>query len=443
MAGLTSRKLLLTGFLIVTLSSSSLGQQTENDPERLEWFSRLGLGLFIHWSVDSQLGSVISHSMVGASEEYLDRYLDRLPETFNPTRFDPDEWARLASVAGFRYVVFTAKHHSGFCMFHTETHDFDIASTPYKTDITRQLIEAFRKQGLAIGLYYSPDDFFVLHQQGHLISRRRPEAQPVNNPGLMANDKAQLAELLQNYGKIDILFIDGPPEGLREFAWEQDPKLVITRGALETPEITPSTEQRLPGSGVFHVWEACFTMGTSWQYKPTNEIYRSGTEWIELLVETRTKGGNMLLNIGPKPNGEIPVEQEDILRELGLWLFVNGEAVYDVEPWQISNEGDVWFTASRDEDVLYAIVTGEVWEYGRPRTIRLKSLALGPDAEIEVLGQNGKVLEYQPEVVPETRWREEDGALVITATRAQRLYNDRTWPNPVVLKITGATYRAP
>lgn len=435
------RKLFVVGFLTLCLIAVCLGQQKENDPERLEWFSRLGLGLFIHWSVDSQIGSVISHSMVGASEEYLDHYLERLPKTFNPTRFDADEWARLASVAGFRYVVFTAKHHSGFCMFHTDTHDFGVAATPYERDITRQLIDAFRGQGLAIGLYYSPDDFYVLHEQGHLISRRRPEAQPVNNPGLMENDKAQLAELLQNYGKIDILFIDGPPEGLREFAWAQDPELVITRGALETPEIAPSTEQGLPGNDLSEVWEACFTMGTSWQYKPTNETYRSGSEWIKLLVETRAKGGNMLLNIGPKPNGEVPAEQEDILRELGLWLFVNGEAIYDIEPWRISNEGDVWFTASRDEDSLYVIVTGDSWEYGKPNTVRLRTIRVGVGSRIEMLGQNGKVLEYQPDTIPETSWRMEDGALVITATRAQRLYNDRSWPNPVVFKITEAQYQ--
>ena len=113
-----------------------------NRPERLEWFRDLGFGLFIHWSLDSQVASVISHSMVGASEDYLERYVKELPRSFNPRHFEPREWARLARLAGFTYVVFTAKHHSGFCMFETETTDFSIMNTPYGRDVTRELTDA-------------------------------------------------------------------------------------------------------------------------------------------------------------------------------------------------------------------------------------------------------------------------------------------------------------
>jgi alpha-L-fucosidase len=102
----------------------------DNQPERADWFIDQGLGMFVHWSVDSQLGSVISHSMVGASQDYLDRFVNELPRTFYPQRFDPDEWARLARVAGMKYVVFTTKHHNGFCMFDTETTDFTVMNTP-------------------------------------------------------------------------------------------------------------------------------------------------------------------------------------------------------------------------------------------------------------------------------------------------------------------------
>jgi alpha-L-fucosidase len=120
-----------------------------NRADRLEWFRDQGLGLFVHWSVDSQLGSVISHSMVGASADYLDRFVSGLPKTFNPRKFYPEDWAVLARLAGMRYVVFTAKHHSGFCMYDTATTDFGIMRTPFGRDITAEVLQAFRNQGLA------------------------------------------------------------------------------------------------------------------------------------------------------------------------------------------------------------------------------------------------------------------------------------------------------
>jgi len=410
----------------------------ENRPERLHWFQDQGLGLFIHWSLDSQLGTVISHSMVGASEDYLDRFVNQLPSTFHPAKFDAHEWARLARVVGIRYVVFTTKHHSGFAMFETSTTDFGILQTPFACDVTREVVEAFRAQGIAVGFYFSPDDFHFLREQNILISRRRPEAQPPNNPELMAHNRKQVRELLTQYGPVDVMFFDGPAEGLLELTWEIQPDVVITRGVMQTPEIAPSTGQNLPDQTSSEPWEACFTMGTSWQYKPTNESYRSGTEWIEALVETRAKGGNMLLNIGPEPSGQIPVEQEALLREIGLWMFVNGEAIHGVRPWVATNEGDVFYTYRKEAATVYAIVTGEPWPWGERKTISISRVRASEETAITVLGQNDEVLEYRPEADPSTHWKQTESELQISAVRAQRLYNDRTWPNPVVLKITAA-----
>jgi alpha-L-fucosidase len=401
-----------------------------NRPERLEWFRDLGFGLFIHWSLDSQTTSVISHSMVGASEDYLERYVTELPRTFDPHRFQPREWARLARLAGFTYVVFTAKHHSGFCMFETKTTDFSIMNTPYGRDVTRELVDAFRAEGLAIGHYFSPDDFHFLWKQGTLISRRRPEAQPVNNPGLLAHDQAQLRELMSQYGKIDMVFIDGPPEGLKEVVWESDPDALVTRGAMETPE------QYTPGVPLEGAWEGNLTMGAQWQYRGTNETYKSGTDLINTLVETRAKGGNLLLNIGPRPDGLIPVEQEARLQEIALWNLVNREAILAVRPWVVTHEGDVWFTKAKDEDTVYAVVTRTDWPWGTEKSFTLQSVRATGATEVSVLGQNDEVLEYRPEVEPRTTFEQTPDGLRITAWRAQRLYNDRRWPNPVVLKLT-------
>ncbi len=422
----------LSGLLLISTFFVAIAQ-AENKSERTDWFMDQGLGMFVHWSVDSQLGSVISHSMVGASDDYLERFINELPKTFYPKRFDPDEWALLAKLAGMKYVVFTTKHHSGFCMFHTQTGDFNIKNTPYKKDITKAVVKSLRKHGIAVGFYFSPDDFWMLHKQGKDVSRRRPEALPQNNPELMAHNKAQIRELFKNYGPIDVLFIDGEPDGLKELVWELQPNCVITRGAMETPEQN-TPDEPMPGP-----WEACYTLGTQWQFKPTNEDYKSGGQLIQMLIEIRAKGGNFLLNVGPQPDGIIPFEQERRIREMALWLFINGEAIYEIRPWHVIREGDIWFTQAKDSDTVYAILTKNPdWKKGQRKDFTLKSVAATEQTQITVLGQSGRVLEYNTDVIPETRWNQEADGLHVSVMRAQRIYNNTRWPNPLVLKITHA-----
>ena len=402
-----------------------------NQAAAVELFRDRGLGLFIHWSVDNPLGGVISHSLAGASPDYVERFFRILPGQFNPDRYQPERWAALAKLAGFEYVMFTTKHHAGFCMWDTATTPFGVIHTPYGKDITRQLIDAFRKQGIAIGLYFSPDDFWWLHQHGITINRQVKGVYPQELPEFMDYTKRQLKELLTNYGRIDYFFFDGPAEGLTDYVWGLQPNLVITRGVMETPE------QYIPGVPLQGAWEGNLTMGTEWPWKPTNEIYKSGTELIEILIETRAKGGNLLLNIGPKPDGEIPIEQESRLREIALWNFVNGEATKNVRPWVITNENNVWFTRHKDSNTVYAFLTKmHPWKLGDPKTITLRSVHATPQTQITVLGQSDELVEYRPEVKPKTTWMQDASGLQVTAFRAQRLYTDRRWPNPVVLKMT-------
>ena len=404
-----------------------------NKQERLEWFRDQGFGLFIHWSVDSQLGVVISHSLVGASPEYTDRFFDELPKTFDPQEFHPLDWARLAHLAGIRYVMFTTKHHSGFAMFDTPTTPFGIMHTPFHRDITKELFDAFRSQGIAAGVYYSPDDFWWLHQHGKTIERAVPDVQPSNNPGLLEYDQTQLRELLTQYGKIDALFLDGEAAGLRDLAWKLDPDIIVTRGAIKTPELT------VPGMPLPGAWETCMTMGTSWQYQPQNEHYKSGGELIRLLIQTRAKGGNFLLNVGPKPNGELPIEEEERLREIALWMFVNSDAIYAVRPWVITNEGDIWFTKKKDSQTLYAMVESDTpWPRATWKEFTLHSVRATARTEVSVLGQNDQVIEYHPEITPKSSWHQEQDGLHVRVMQTQRLQDNFHWPNPAVLKITNA-----
>ncbi|MFC2125667.1 alpha-L-fucosidase [Bacteroidota bacterium] len=426
--------ILFSTVLITTISGYSQEKPlNQNNPVREAWFSNMGFGMFVHWSYDVSLGMVISHSMVGASEDFLDKYINELPKYFNPTKFNPADWAKQAKQAGMKYVVFTTKHHNGFCMFDTQTTDYNIMNTPFGRDATGEVIEAFRKEGLATGIYYSPDDFYFLHQQGILISRRRPEALPSNNKELLEYISKQMRELMTNYGDIDIVFLDGiDQEGQTELAkicWEINPDVVVTRGAMETPE------QNTPDEPIPSPWEACYTLGDQWQFRPTNENYKSARNVIEMLIEIRAKGGNLLLNFSPDANGEITRDQVGILNELALWMFINGESLQGIEAMTPIREGDIWFTRKRGANTVYAFITEADWPYGRRKNFTIKSILTTEDTEISVLGHNSVVLEYQPEVDPRPVFSQEPEGLNMSVMRAQRIYNDRKWPNPVVLKI--------
>ena len=423
--------LILVAFAAAASAQEKLPPGSLNKPDRLEWFRDLGFGLFIHWSVDSQTGVVISHSLVGADEAYINRFFHDLPKTFNPRKFYPQDWAALAKLAGVRYVVFTAKHHSGFAMWDTKTTDFGIMRTPFHRDVTREILDAFRAQDIRPGLYFSPDDFSWLWRNKVEIQRNISDVQPRNNPGLMQLDLAQVRELMTGYGPIDVVFFDGEPHQLRDLAWRLQPDTIVTRGAIQTPELY------VPGIPLEGPWEANFTMGTAWQYQPQNENYKTGGRVIDILVETRAKGGNLLLNIGPKPDGELPIEQEERLREVSLWMQVNQECIYGVRPWVITNEQNIWFTKAKSEDTVFAIVKQEPrWTRGEWRDFILKSVTATANTQVNVLGQNGRVLEYRPEVHPAPTFQQQADGLRIHAMFTQRLQDNSRWPNPIVFKIT-------
>ena len=418
--------------LTTVVVSAGTQQQLGNKPERLEWFRDAGFGIIVHIGMDSQLGSVESHSMVGASDDYLERFINELPKTFNPKRFDAEELAILAKLAGAKYIVFDTKHHSGFCMWDTKTTDLNIMNTPYGKDIVAEYVRAVRKHGLAVGFYYSPEDFHYLYRRGVMIRRRKPPIDANKDADYVKFIKAQCTELMTKYGKIDVMCIDGTgKEPARQVVWGIQPDVLITRGAMKTPE------QTLEGIPVEGAWEARMTMGTQWQYKPTNENYKSGTRIIEILIETRAKGGSLQLNIGPKPDGQLPEEQQELLREIALWHFVNGEAIHNVRPWIVTNEGNIWFTKNKGADTIYAFITKiPNWTRGTRKDFVLKSVQATEKTKLDVLGQSSKWIEYRVGWDPESRWEQKDDGLHVSVARAQRLYNNSKWPNPVVLRLT-------
>ena len=426
--------------LLIIICTQLLYAQEEkvlnlNKPEREQWFSDLGFGMFIHWSMDVQLGTVISHSMVGASEDYLDRYINELPKTFDPVHFDAKQWVSAAKLAGMKYIVFTTKHHNGYCMYDTKTTDFSIMNSPYGKDVTEMIIDECRKQGLAIGVYFSPDDFHFLHEQGTLISRTRDEALPSGNPELTAFIKKQMKELMTQYGKIDIVFLDGMGQyGKTELAkvcWDINPDVVVTRGAITTPE------QETPDSAIPSPWEACYTLGDQWQYRPTNEHYKTAKNAILKLVEIRTKGGNLLLNFGPDAWGNFPPEQLGVLNELSLWMFINKEAIEGTVPHpKKTRQDNLYFLSAKDYKTVYIVINEDEWEYSKRKVYHLDGFKTTSKSEISVLGHDGIVLEYQKEYDPSPNFEQKGNDVEISVTRSQRIYNDKKWNNPIVVKLT-------
>ena len=409
-----------------TVRDDQASEYNLNRPERVEWFRNVGSGLFIHFSADAQLGIVISHSLVGASDDYVERYFNQLPQTFDPARWSPREIAVLARLAGMKYILFTAKHHSGFCMWDTQTSPFNIMNTPYHKDLLREFVEATRAEGLGVGLYFSPEDFWFLHQHGIPISRTDVKMNDSVRKAYDDYTRRQCEELMTRYGKIDVLFIDGSPkEVVKKTCWQLQPDLLITRGAMRTPE------QVLPGEKSTDPWLSCITMGTAWQYQPTNERYKSGNQLIRLAIEARAKGGSLLLNVGPMADGTLPAEQEGRLREMATWYFINHECMDSVRSWVVSREGDIWFTA-RDNS-LYAIVTSE-WKEGERKNFHLHSVKAGPNTCISVLGQNSRIIEYKQDDVG-CRLRQTGDDLELSVVKAQRIYDDHRWPNPVVIRL--------
>jgi alpha-L-fucosidase len=322
------------------------------------WFKNARLGMFIHWAPCSQRGWELSWPLVAgvgalpfSQNVKVDEY-HSVARSFNPTKFDPRAWARLAKRAGMKYAVLTSKHHDGFAMFHTATSDYGIASTPFGRDIVREYADAFRAEGLRVGLYFSLIDWhhpdypaFTEADKPYKFGqwRRSTPEQWERFVGVMF---AQVRELLTNYGTIDLLWFDG--------GWERTPEEWKTR-ELEKMirELQPAIviNDRLPGCGDYdtpeqavpsrppeRAWETCMTMNNSWAYNPSDRGYKSARSLVHTIEQVAAMDGNLLLNVGPTGEGLLPPEQAERMETIAAWMEQNGESITDtapgLEPWQ-------------------------------------------------------------------------------------------------------------
>lgn len=319
-------------------------QETPATDERMAWWRDARFGLFIHWGLYAVPAGTYNGEESGYGEWIMNRFKIPVAEyanyakEFNPVKFDADQWAQLAKDAGMKYVVITAKHHDGFCMYKTGVDDFNIVdATPFKRDPVRELAEACRKRGLKFGVYYSQAQDW--HQPGGGIHGNKPtwdKAQEGDYDKYLAEVSIpQVRELLKEIDPA-VLWFDTPlpmrPERTQEFLeiLKQYPNLIYNnrlgngvRGDTETPE------QEIPATGFpGRDWETCMTMNWTWGYKANDNNYKSTKTLLRNLIDIASKGGNYLLNVGPTAEGVIPAPQVQRLMEIGTWLKTNGEAIY-------------------------------------------------------------------------------------------------------------------
>ncbi|MCD8348967.1 MAG: alpha-L-fucosidase [Lachnospiraceae bacterium] len=330
--------------------------------KRMEWYLDARFGMFIHWGLYAipARGEWVRSVEQMPKEDYMKYFRE-----FDPVDYDPRKWARAAKRAGMKYMVMTAKHHDGFCLFDSQYTDFKSTNTKSGRDLVGEYVEAVRAEGLKVGLYFSLLDWyhedFPHYGDANHPMRNNPEYSNENRDFNRYLDYMhnQVRELCTNYGKLDILWFDFSYNELRGEAWRAtelvqmvrslQPDVIIDNrlevsgegfGSLAEGHPTPyhgdfvSPEQIIPPKGLQDVngndlaWEACFTMNNNWGYHATDHFYKPASMLIRKLVECVSKGGNMLLNVGPDARGNFPPEATERLEAIGEWMDKNSRSIY-------------------------------------------------------------------------------------------------------------------
>lgn len=360
-----------------------------DEDKRTAWYREAKFGMFIHWGPYSLASVEASWPIMRPSKEFpiTEQKYRALPQEFNPTRFDPDAWVRLAKSAGQRYMVFTTKHHDGFCMFDSAYTNYEITSTPYQKDIVAQLAAACRRENMPLGFYYSPPDM------NHPAFRDTSQPASANWNGEPTRElwplylqymELQLRELLTRYGQVRIIWFDGlynqrKFDGyrmLRSIVELQPGTLINNRigipGDYETPEqFLPAAipvkghtldfnhhdagtqPDYVPPVQDFRLWETCMTINNTWAYNKNDRHFKSSKDLIRTLVEVASRGGNFLLNVGPGPDGTIQPEFTERLQAIGKWMDGNSESIYGTTYGPIQGNRAVRTTAKGNDVFIH------------------------------------------------------------------------------------------
>jgi alpha-L-fucosidase len=460
--------------LILFFSLSTRAQQhhyiAPTDPlviKKLAQWQSWKFGLLMHWGTYSQWGVVESWSICPEDEgwtqrnpihgktynEYKKNY-EALQNTFNPVNFDPVKWATAAKDAGMKYVVFTTKHHDGFCMFDTKQTDYKItdSKTPFsvnpKANIAKEIFSAFRNEGFATGAYFSKPDW---HNENYWWPYFPPKDRNVNYDPKKYPERwnafkkftyNQLEELMSGYGSMDILWLDGgwvrPANSIdtaveweRTITYEQDIDmaktaamarryqpglLIVDRSVGNEYENYTTPEQEVPDRPLSYPWETCMTMATSWSHVP-GDHYKPTTQLIHTLIKIVARGGNLLLNIGPDEKGEWDDTAYLRLKEIGEWMKINGESIYDTKPLIDNDNNQLFMTMADNGAAAYLFLLEDI------------------DKPFSIAIDNPQLLDFKKAVILGTRTvisiKKDNDKLIVSS-------NDKTVPGKyaLVIKLT-------
>lgn len=352
------------------------------DESRMAWFRAAKFGMFIHWGIYAVPagewdGKTNYAEWIMLQANIPTAEYEKLAGRFDPEKFDAREWVRVAKEAGMKYIVITAKHHDGFCMYDTKLMDYNIVkATPFKRDPMKELAAACHEAGLVLCFYYSiPDwhhpDFPAKYSQHGFHGDPNPNA---DLDKYVAYLKGQVRELLTNYGPIGIIWFDGGgsfkgvghraelihAREIIDMIHQIQPNCLVNN-RLGTPADYGTPEQKIPGERGAQPFEVCMTLNRHWGYNAHDHDWKSPKQVAFNLADIVSKGGNYLLNVGPTAGGVLPKEAVSTLREVGQWLKVNGDAIYDAGPTPFGEELGHYSDTEKDKNGKPLFIAGTDW----------------------------------------------------------------------------------
>ncbi|TXD46771.1 alpha-L-fucosidase [Polaribacter sp. IC073] len=354
------KTLFIVSFLFLLLGCNTKNKTQENQ-DKMTWWKDAKFGMFMHWGLYSKTAGFWDGRKAKGKEHFM--LHERIPwkeyakiaDDFNPIDFDAEKWVLTAKEAGMQYIVITSKHHDGFAMFNSPSSDYDIVDrTPYAKDPMKALVDACRKYDMKFGFYYSlgrdwqdpdaPTNWPVKAGRSNTWDYPDEDAK-VFNTYFERKVKPQVKELLTQYGEIDIMWFDTPgmisieeSKELRKFILDIQPNCIINSRIGNDEGDYLVTEQKIVKEKLNKPWEACITMSRNWGFVEYDTVYKSSELMTRQLLEIVSKGGNLLLNNGPTPEGEITQLAQERLAEMGRWMQQNSEGIYGSSPWKKTNE---------------------------------------------------------------------------------------------------------